>query len=187
MSEPHYRVAEIDDIAFGKREITLIAVPYNEEAVINDWGGETYKEKFLPGAFNGIESRTKQITLNRDHSRERVIGVAQAFDTKSQRGLISTWKVSSTELGTESLQLAADGVLRASIAFSARSQDMAVKDGVRSIYRAFLIHTALTPEPAYAGADVIDVRTGEPITPAPTPNLDLAAALLREIQETAAR
>lgn len=181
MTEQHIRAAAIDDVAFGKREITLIAVPYNQETDVFDWGGEATKEKFLPGSFNGIESRTKSVTLNRDHERARVIGVATAFDTKSERGLISTWKVSNTDLGTESLQLAADGVLRASIAFTARSQDVAVKDGVRSIYRAFLIHTALTPEPAYAGAEVIDVRTGEPIADSPTPNLDLAAALLREM------
>lgn len=182
MSEEHIRAAAIDDVAFGKREITLIAVPYNEEATVYDWGGEATKEKFVPGAFNGIESRTKQITLNRDHSRERVIGVGQSFDTKSQRGLISTMKVSNTDLGTESLQLAADGVLRASVAFTARSQDMAVKDGVRTIYRAFLRHIALTPEPAYEGAEVLDVRTGEPITDLVTPNLDLAAAILRELR-----
>lgn len=181
MNDQHIRMAAIDDVAFGKREITLIAVPYNEEASVYDWGDGVNREKFIPGAFNGIESRTKQITLNRDHSRERVIGVATAFDTKSERGLISTWKVSNTELGTESLQLAADGVLRASIGFSARSQDMTVKDGVRSIYRAFLLHTALTPEPAYEGADVIDVRTGEPIADIATPNLDRAAAILREL------
>jgi HK97 family phage prohead protease len=181
MTDQHIRAAAIDDVAFGKREITLIAVPYNQEADVYDWGGGASKEKFVPGAFDGIESRTKQITLNRDHERARVIGVATSFDTKSERGLISTWKVSNTDLGTESLQLAADGVLRASVAFTARSQDMAVKDGVRSIYRAFLIHTALTPEPAYSGAEVIDVRTGEPLPDSPTPNLDLAAALLREM------
>ena len=90
--------------------------------------------------------------------------------------------MSNTDLGTESLQLAADGVLRASVAFSARSQDMAVKDGVRSIYRAFLTHVALTPEPAYAGADVIDVRTGDAIEDPSTPNLDFASAILRELQ-----
>lgn len=182
MSEQHIRAAAIDDVAFGKREITLIAVPYNQEAVVYDWSGDATKEKFVPGAFAGIESRTKQITLNRDHERSRVIGVAQSFDTKSDRGLISTMKVSNTDLGTESLQLAADGVLRASVAFTARSQDMAVKDGVRSIYRAFLLHVALTPEPAYEGAEVIDVRTGEPIGDSDTPNLDLAAAILRELR-----
>ena len=182
MSEQHIRAAAIDDVAFGKREITLIAVPYNEEADVYDWSGDATKEKFIPGAFTGIESRAKQITLNRDHERARVIGVAQAFDTKSERGLISTFKVSNTDLGTESLQLAADGVLRASVAFSARSQDMAVKDGVRSIYRAFLTHVALTPEPAYAGADVIDVRTGDAIEDPSTPNLDFASAILRELQ-----
>lgn len=181
MMDEKFRAAVIDDVAFGKREITLIAVPYNEEAHVPDWRPEADREKFMPGSFDGIESRVKHITLNRDHSRERAIGAARAFDTKSDRGLISTFKVSDTPLGNESLQLAADGVLRASISFTARSQDMAVKDGVMTFYRAFLRHVALTPEPAYLGADVLNVRTGEPIVDSPTPNLDLAAALLREM------
>lgn len=177
----HIRAAAIDDVAFGKREITLIAVPYNEEAVVPDWRPEAERETFMPGSFDGIESRTKQITLNRDHSRERVIGSARAFDSKNERGLIATFKVSKTPLGDESLQLAADGVLRASISFAARSQDMAVKDGVMRFYRAFVGHVALTPEPAYEGANVLNVRTGEAMEISPTPNLDLAAALLREM------
>lgn len=181
MSDLHIRAAAIDDVAFGKREITLIAVPYNEEAVVPDWRPEAERETFMPGSFDGIESRTKQITLNRDHSRERVIGSARAFDTKNERGLIATFKVSKTPLGDESLQLAADGVLRASIQFSARSQDMVAKDGVMRFYRAFVGHVALTPEPAYAGAEVVNVRTGDPIVASPTPNLDLAAAILREM------
>jgi HK97 family phage prohead protease len=181
MSDQHIRAAAIDDVAFGKREITLIAVPYNEEAAVPDWRPEAERESFMPGAFDGIESRTRNITLNRDHERARVIGAGVAFDTKSDRGLISTFKVSKTPLGDESLQLAADGVLRASISFAARSQDMAIKDGVMRFYRAFLGHVALTPEPAYEGASVLNVRTGEAIEVSPTPNLDLAAALLREI------
>ena len=178
----HVRAAAIEDVAFGSREITLIAVPYNQEAVIADWGGEAHRERFLPGAFSGLESRTKQITLNRDHNRERAIGVATRFDTKSERGLISTMKVSDTPLGMESRQLAAAGVRRASVAVSAKSQDMTVKDGLRTIYRAFLLHVALTPEPAYEGAEVLDVRTGRPFEDSPTPNLDIAAAILREIR-----
>jgi phage head maturation protease len=185
MTEQHVRAAAIDDVAFGKREITLIAVPYNEEAAVPDWQPEADRESFMPGSFEGIESRTRQITLNRDHSRERVIGSGLSFDTKHQRGLLSTFKVSKTPLGDESLQLAADGVLRASISFSARSQDMAVKDGVMRFYRAFIGHVALTPEPAYAGADVLNVRTGETLADTPTPNLDLAAAILREMESAA--
>jgi hypothetical protein len=58
---------------------------------------------------------------------------------------------------------------------------MAVKDGVMRFYRAFVGHVALTPEPAYDGAAVLNVRTGEPIEDVDTPNLNLAAALLREM------
>lgn len=177
----HVRSAAIDDVAFGKREITFIAVPYGVEAIVPDWRPQATREKFMGGSFDGIESRTRSITLNRDHSHERVIGAARGFNTKDPRGLIATFKVSNTPLGDESLQLAADGVLHASIEFGARSQDAAIKDGVMTFYRAFLRHVGLTPDPAYEGADVLNVRTGEPITDTPTPNLDIAAALLREM------
>lgn len=177
----HVRSASIEDVAFGKREITLIAVPYNVEAAVPDWRPQATREKFMAGSFEGIESRTRHITLNRDHARERVIGAARAFNTKDTKGLIATFKVSNTPLGDESLQLAADGVLHASIEFGARSQDAAIKDGVMTFYRAFLRHVGLTPDPAYKGADILNVRTGEAIDASPTPNLDLAAAILREL------
>lgn len=180
MDGQQFRAATIDEVAFGKREITLIAVPYDTETTINEWEGPI-REKFMPGSFAGVESRAKYITLNRDHSRERLIGTTKALDPKNARGLIATMRVSDTLLGTESLQLALDGALFASIAFSVRSQDMVIKDGIRTIYRAFLHHIALTPEPAYEGAEVLDVRSGEPLPPTPTPNLDIAAQILREI------
>jgi uncharacterized protein len=179
--DDHFRTAVIDDVQFAKREITMIAVPYDQEAFVPDWRPQADREKFVAGSFDGIESRTKYITLNRDHERSRAIGAARAFNTKDTKGLISTFKVSATPLGDESLQLAADGVLRASISFTAKSQDMVIEDGVMQFHRAFLRHVALTPEPAYEGADVLNVRTGEPIADTPTPNLDLAAALLREM------
>lgn len=180
MEAQEFRSAVIDDVAFGKREITLIAVPYNEEAVVS-YRGSVMREKFVPGSFDGIESRSKHVTVNRDHSPERAVGIAKTFDTRSERGLISTLKLSDTPLGNESLQLAADGVLKASVSFSVRSQDHSIRDGLRSVYRAFLHHIALTPEPAYAGAEVLDVRTGEPLAEEPTPNLDLAASILRDL------
>lgn len=183
MTDQHVRAAAIDDVEFSKREITLIAVPYNEEAYVPDWRPQADRESFMPGSFAGIEVRTQYITLNRDHSRERAIGAARHIDTKDPKGLISTFKVSKTPLGDESLQLAADGVLRASISFSAKTQDMEIDKGVMRFHRAFLSHVALTPEPAYEGAGVLNVRTGQPIDEEEidTPNLNLAAALLREM------
>lgn len=179
----HVRSAAIDDVKWAEREITLIAVPYNEEAVVPDWRPRADREVFIPGSFSGIEVRTQYITLNRDHSMERPIGVARHLDTKDTKGLIARFKVSETTLGDESLQLAADGVLRASIAFTARSQNMEIKDGVMRFHKAFLRHVALTPEPAYEGAGIINVRTGDLISQdIDTPNLNAAAAILREIQ-----
>jgi phage head maturation protease len=175
------RESLVQGVEYGKREITVIAVPYEEEAVVNDGFGPL-REKFARSAFSGIESRAGRVSANRDHNRERAIGLVKSFDSKAERGLVSVVKVSPTPLGDETLQLAADGVLSASISFSARSAHAPVLNGLRTVYKAFLRHLAFTPEPAYEGAAVLDVRNPEePVSFGDTPNLDLAHAILRDL------
>lgn len=176
-----YRVSSVEEVVYGKREITLIAVPYEQETTVNDGNGPL-REKFARSSFAGIEAKAGKVTANRDHSLERVFGLAKQFDSKSEKGLITVIRAADTELGTETLQLAAEGVLKASVAFSARSYDAPIRDGLRTVYKAQLRHIAMTPEPAYDGAEVIDVRTGEPIVHPEMPNLSFAKELLRGLQ-----
>lgn len=175
-----FRESEVVDVAYGKREITVIAVPYEQETVVDDGDGPL-REKFLAGSFSGIESRAGKVTANRDHRRDRVFGLVKQFDSKAERGLISVVKASDTELGNETLQLARDGVLWASVGFGALRQHAPVVDGLRSIYKAFLQHLAFTPEPAYIGAEVIDVRDVVAVDEPQVPNLELAHAILRDL------
>lgn len=165
--------ASVEAVDFEERIITLVAAPYGQRAAIM-YRGKPMDEEIEPGAFRGVESAA-HVTVNRDHMYERTVGKAIDYDHDDPRGLIAELKVSRTPLGDETLQLAADGVLRASVGMLVRRSDEIVANGLRRIKRAFLDHIALVPNPAYVGAEVLGVREAPtvPDSPAPaTPNLD---------------
>lgn len=175
-----HRAAEVAGVDYAERTITFIAVPWNQETTVADRDGKPLGEVFERGAFDGIETRSpaNPVTINRDHDPHRLIGKAVSFDPADERGLIVEAHVSRTPLGDETLQLAADGVLRASVGFSFRRSDAPIRNGLRTIKRAFLDHVALLPNPAYAGAQVLAVRESDQAAPAVTPNLDAVLGML---------
>lgn len=165
--------AAVEAVDFAERTITLIAVPYGERAAVM-YRGKPVEEEIEPGAFRGVES-SSHVTANRDHEYRYTFGKVTSYSHDDPRGLITDIKVSRTPLGDETLQLAADGVLRASVGMLVRRSDEIVANGLRRIRRAFLDHVALVPNPAYVGAAVLGVRDAVevPAAPAPaTPNLD---------------
>jgi HK97 family phage prohead protease len=175
------RSAVVSAVDFAERVIELIAVPYDSEAVV-EYRGQLLTETVAPGAFDGIETRNDHVTVNRDHDYGRTIGKTMAYQTGDPRGLVARLRISNTQLGDESLRLAADDVLRASVGMAVRRSDQVISDGKRRIKRAFLDHIALVPNPAYKGADILAVRQEHPVMdtgPLPsTPNLDAVLRLL---------
>lgn len=167
--------ATVEGVDFTERVIRLIAVPYGQRALV-EHRGELIEEEIQPGAFKGVEAAKSHVTANRDHDYTRTVGKAVDYDHDDPRGLIAEIRVSQTPLGDETLQLAADGVLRASVGMLIRRSDAVIRERVRSVRRAFLDHIALVPNPAYAGAEVLAVRKAQPVVepgqPVPTPNLD---------------
>ena len=176
------RSAQVAGVDFEQRRITLIAVPYDEETIV-EYRGQLLRESVQSGAFEGIETRSKHVTANRDHDYARTIGKAVEYRTSDPAGLVAEIQVSRTPLGDETLQLAADGVLKASVGMLVRRSDQTIRDGLRRIHRAFLDHIALVPNPAYEGAAVLAVRQeqrqAESEQPT-TPNMDAILALLAE-------
>lgn len=142
-----HRAAEVAGVDYAERTITFIAVPWNQETTVADRDGKPLGEVFERGAFDGIETRSPDnpVTVNRDHDPHRLVGKAVDFDPADERGLITVARISRTPLGDETLQLAADGVLRASVGFSFRRSDAPIRNGLRSIKRAFLDHVAYPP------------------------------------------
>jgi HK97 family phage prohead protease len=158
-----HRLATVSDVDLDRREITLIAIPYNEHTFV-EYRGKIIEEVVEPGAFNGIEKTSNHVTANRDHDYKRTVGKAVGYDTADSRGLVATLKVSRTALGDEALELARDGVLKASVGMLVKRSDQTIKNGLRTIHKAFLDHIALVPSPAYAGAEVLAVRERDDFT-----------------------
>ncbi|HEY9265007.1 MAG TPA: HK97 family phage prohead protease [Mycobacterium sp.] len=175
-----HRAAHVADVDFEERVITFIAAPYGEEITVADRDGKPIGELIERGAFDGIETRSpaNPVTINRDHDPRRAVGKAIAFDPADERGLIVKAHISRTPLGDETLQLAEDRVLRASVGMAFRRSDAPIRNGLRRIKRAFLDHVALLPNPAYAGAQVLAVREGDQVATAVTPNLDAVLGML---------
>lgn len=158
-----FRESNVAGVNFAQRLIEVIAVPYNEEAIV-EYRGEFWNESFDPAAFDGIETRSEQkkVLANREHQRDRTIGKVIHWWPSRPEGLVAKVKVSETQLGDETLALARDDVLSASIGFAARGKDQQFdrRTMKRRILRAFADHLAFTTVPAYAGAGVLNVREG---------------------------
>jgi HK97 family phage prohead protease len=156
-----FRSAAIDNIDFGERIITAIAVPYEERTVV-PFRGELWEETVSSGAFDGIESSTHTFRVNRDHDKRRLVGKIVNYYPGRPEGLVVDAYISNTDLGNETLQLAKDGILGASVGMAVRASDQTLQRNgqtrSRYIRRAFLDHLALVPDPAYSGAEVIGVR-----------------------------
>ena len=174
-----WRSAAVADVRYADRIVEVVAVPYNEDTVV-EYRGRLVTESVLPGAFDGVETRPNRVTVNRDHDYSRTIGVTRSLQPSRTEGLIAEMRISPTVAGDEALELANDGALGASVGMAVRPDDQRWSDGNRrrQIVRAFLDHIALVANPAYAGAGVLAVRAtttapaAELWQPPDTPNLD---------------
>lgn len=169
---------EVADVNMKQRIITLITVPYDQPAEIG-YRGERWKESFSRSAFNGIEKRPSRIRVNREHLRGDTVGKAIAFYPERDEGLVSDLKIAKTLRGDDTLALAEEDCLSASVGFGVlpSNQILDRQTMTRRINKAWLDHIALVEDPAYEGASVLDVRDdstahdlrGEPLH---TPILD---------------
>lgn len=185
-----YQVAEVN---FPKRTVTCVAMPYERPTMI-PYGSKTVTEVVSRTAFTGIEKRTSQVRVNRDHSWDKPVGKVIALHPSRKEGLVAEVKISATPLGEETLALCNDDVLSASVGFGLLRRD----DGrvwedaevweqnhqVRRLNRLWLDHLALVPNPAYTDAAVLNVRKVGALTPdlGDTPNRDLLVVLAQRAE-----
>lgn len=172
------RAAQLVDVRHPERIIELVVMPYNEPALVPH-EGRMIREICMPGAWDGIQTRPGRVKVNRDHDLQRSVGKAVTFHPSREEGLIAEIRISATELGDETLTLAADGVLDASAGFRPMpgGESWHERRSLRRITKAWLGHIALCPDPAYDGARVLAVRSAlDELAPAPAmplPNLDV--------------
>lgn len=182
----------IESVDFARREVAVIAAPYNSrtQGPVLGPDGRYLLEEIEPNAFDGID---RDVTVNRDHDQKRVVGRVVDFEPTDPRGLITLMRISRTPLGDETLQLAADRVLKASVNMTVRRMDQRIVDGIRRIKRAFLgDHIALLPYPAYGGAQVLAVRQGDQSDQevgevVATPNLDAILSTVDSVEAIVAK
>jgi HK97 family phage prohead protease len=173
-SELEYRRAgTLLEVRYPERMIDLIAIPYDEEARVPTRSGRWVIETVAPGSFSGVSN---EVRVNRAHDLEQPLGRVLRIHPNDPRGLRTEIRVSKTHAGDEVLELAADELLGASAGFAPLpgGESYSADRTRRRITKAFLGHVALTGDPAYPGARVLDVRRVPDETPAKiaTPNLD---------------
>lgn len=171
-----FRNAATGAVDFADRTIEVIAVPYGEEIDV-EHHGKMMREVYEPGALNDIDPSKSNISVNRDHSYERTIG--KVIDIRDDpRGAIAMTKISNTPLGDETLRLADDGILRASIAGQFARSGMEIRNGLRRVFRiGMLDHIAMLPNAAYKGANVLTVRSADIPEEIEMPNLESVLAI----------
>ncbi len=157
-----------DDVDFKQRIIDIIAVPYEQEAEVR-WRGEVWREVFDRRAFDGIQDHAGRVPVRREHTIGETVGKVIRLDPADSRGLLASVRIARTPKGDETLQLAAEDMLGASVGyFVKKPSDVLLnrRSMLRRVMRGFLEHLAMTDIPAYAGAVPVAVREG--LTARPT-------------------
>jgi phage head maturation protease len=154
-----FRSSSVASVNFAQRIIEFIAVPYDEEALV-EYRGELWKESFLRGAWDGIEKQPNRVKANRDHDGQRTVGKIVSFWPSRKEGLVGAARIAQTALDDETLALADEDCLGASVGFvvAGGDQELDRANRRRRIKKAFLDHLAFVADPAYAGAGVLSVR-----------------------------
>lgn len=162
----------IADVNSRQRLIDLIVVPWDQEAEIA-WRGEMWRESFQRGAFDGIQDHAGRVRVNREHVEGDTVGKAVSFDPFSELGLLSRVRIVNSPRGDETLALAEEDMISASVgAYTKLPSDVVVNRRAltRRVKRAFLHHIGMVESPAYVGARVLAVRAEQSgLTAAETP------------------
>jgi phage head maturation protease len=186
MSEIEFRTAEVVEVSYPKRTVTVIVAPYETPTLIHTHTG-SYTEIVSRGAYDGVQRRAGSIRANRDHDWRQLAGRITGLYPDREEGLVADVKMFGTGPGQETLELCAEDGLSASAGFGLMREGGAVgpvkakaevwerSRTVRRLNELWLDHVAFVPNPAYETATVLDVRgnTGAiPVVVAGTPNLD---------------
>lgn len=129
----------------SKRELSGIAVPYNEVS-------PSYNERFMPDSV----TLDPNALLMWQHDRHQPIGKITGGESRSDGFYFDSF-ISDTALGRDAATLASDGVLKLSVGFIMGDSQRGA-DGVTEVRQALVKEISLVSFPAYEGATVTAVR-----------------------------
>ena len=144
------------DVSFPERLVELVVVPYDEEALVEIEGPDGHRVDLRRGRSTGSNGgRTGSGSTATTNSNAPSV-VPSASTRPPPKGSPPRLKIAKTELGDETLELAADDCL------DARAGYLPMPGGEKwlnrsrvQMTRCWLGHVALTPDPAYTGARVL--------------------------------
>ena len=154
--------ATLGDIHVKQRIIDIIAVPWEQETEIM-WRGEVWREVFTRGAFDGLEDHAGRVRVNREHMKGDTVGKVVMADPQNPTGLFTRVKIAQTPRGDETLALAMEDMISASVGYFVKNMSdiqLNKQTRLRRVNRAFLDHLSMVESPAYEGAQVLAVREG---------------------------
>lgn len=164
MSEILWRSSTIADVDTRKRQIDLIAVPWDQEADVL-WRGEIWREVFKRGSFGTLQTdlaeHRRKILVNREHVKGDTVGKLEAVDPDHPEGLWARVKIFSTARGDDTLTLADEDGIGASVGYRAeKSSDVRVDrpSRLRTVLNAWLDHLGMVEDPTWSGARVLATR-----------------------------
>ena len=162
-----HREFEIRNVDSDSKEVTGIAVPYNEITQVG-----RMKEKFMPDSVN--VNKLPKLFYNHDEP----IGIVRSMNDQED-GLHITAKISDTAKGQDAWTLVKDGVVRSfSIGFVPVEHTLEGDVVVR--HKVDLKEISLVALPAYEGAIVTEIRNETP----ETNNLGETTIMENTIKET---
>lgn len=157
-------VGQVADVNQRQRLVDVIVAPWDEEAEVF-WRGEVWREKFIRGAFNGLENHAGRVAVNREHKKGATVGRVLKFDPYYSDGLFARIKIAKTPAGDEVLELADDEdgpMVGISGGFVMRPSDVDLerRSKLRAVRKGFVDHVSFVEDEAYKKARVLDVREG---------------------------
>ena len=150
-----------------ERVVVGRVAPYDEVSYLTP---HIEGERIIRGAFNrSIHHRRKNgIPLLKNHDTGTVMGYSTSFDDGDD-GLVGTFKINEGDIGDRFLDEVRDGYMKSlSVGFRPVRHSRGA-DGVREVREAQLVEVSMVGIPAYAGAEMIAVRSAEKIADLPDP------------------
>lgn len=185
-AEIETRGADVTDVHKLQRIITVVAAPYEKPALIT-YRGDTWQEMFERTAWNGLRNmaRPGRIRANRGHNKDRTVGKVVNLFPDRPEGLVAEIRCAQTPLGDETLALAVDDCVSASVGFGVLPDGQILDKSTRTrrITTAYLDHIAFVESPAYQDATVLGVRAQQDVDT--NEQLKLLAGILAMLKDGA--
>lgn len=153
ISDTDLRLESFED---GRKRIMGYAVVYNSlSQPIPLYGGGTFRERILPGAFARALAEKQDIIACVDHDEGKILGRVAAGNlklTSTKRGLLMEVVPPDTGYARDTIaNIEAGNVNGMSFSFIARTDEWNMEDGeeIRNVLDADIFHVSTVSRPAY--------------------------------------